>query len=102
MFFVDSEKCIVNADCIEPEAKCVRDQSGVTTCTVSVGTQTWSTKNAAVQTTQSLELSLSIDSPNKIYKSSSFSKNSRNFKYNKLATSSVDSSVKDESTQCEC
>lgn len=90
----------MNADCIEPEAKCVRDQSGVTKCTVSVGTQTLSTKNAAVQTTQSLEQSLSIESPNKIDKSSSFSKNSRNFKYNKLATSSVDSSVKDEITQC--
>lgn len=95
--FEDGEPCIVNEDCIEKESSC---KSYV--CTSTVATQTISSKNAAVQTTQSLE-SVSY-SPVQIDKSSSFSnRRLRNYiKYNKLETSDATkfSSFDDESTQC--
>lgn len=76
-------------------------------CT-SVGTQTPSVKDATIQTTQSIE-SLTEESPSDLnFKFSSFSnRRIRNYiNYSKLVnreftkTSSIDSSYKDESTQC--
>lgn len=92
---VDGEPCIVNADC-ETDSTCNNY-----ICT-SVGTQTTSLRNAAVQTTQSLESP--SDSPVQLEKSSSFSnRRIRNYiKYNKLDNSDGTkfSSLDDESTQC--
>lgn len=95
---IDGDSCIVNADCVETDSTCTNYA-----CTSSVGTQTASLRNAAVQTTHSLE-SLS-DSPVQLDKSSSFSnRRIRNyFKYNKLDNSDATkfSSPDGESTQCE-
>lgn len=95
--YIDGEPCIVNADCVEPDSSCTRY-----VCTATVGTQTTSQKNAAVQTTQSLE-SLS-DSHVQLDKSSSFSnRRIRNyFKYTKLDNSDGTkfSSLDEESTLC--
>lgn len=97
-FLLDGDSCVVNADCAETDSSCTNYG-----CTSSIGTQTASLRNAAVQTTQSLE-SLS-DSPIQLDKSSSFSnRRIRNyFKYNKLDNSDGTkfSSLDEESTQCE-
>lgn len=94
----DGDSCVVNADCVETDSSCTNY-----VCTSSIGTQTASLRNAAVQTTQSLE-SLG-DSPVQLEKSSSFSnRRIRNyFKYNKLDNSDGTkfSSLDEESTQCE-
>lgn len=95
--FLDGEPCIVNQDCSETDSLCKGN------CTASVGTQTISMANAAVQTTHSLEIE-SLESPAQIEKSSSFSnRRLRNyFKYHKLENSDAAkfSSPDDESTQC--
>lgn len=97
-FLLDGDSCVVNADGAETDSSCTNY-----VCTSSIGTQTASLRNAAVQTTQSLE-SLS-DSPIQLDKSSSFSnRRIRNyFKYNKLDNSDGTkfSSLDEESTQCE-
>lgn len=99
-FVVDGDPCIVNADCIETNSSCKNY-----VCTVSVATQTISSKNAAVQTTQSIEsVNDNITTPAQLDKSSSFSnRRIRNYiKYNKLENSDATkfSSIDDGSTQC--
>lgn len=89
---LDGEPCVVNADCIESDSSC-RNY----VCTSSVGTQTISLANAAVQTSQILE---SVnESPVQLDKSSSFSNRlTRNYiTYNNLEDSDAND---DEETLC--
>lgn len=87
---INGEPCIVNADCIETDSQCSNN-------ICSAATQTSSLKNAAVQTTQSLE---SLNN-GQVGKSSSFYNRRNYIAYNKLENGDVTkfSSLDDESTQ---